>query len=276
MRSFEELKSIFDILATCNEPVSLETDKMLLVRFKWITAIAGKLYPGTVKGSFDAFVNDYGEFMYEGLGMETEDLIYLYETSLLQGNLDSYVLYYMNQSPLWDFRISYLGIDDYASKMPFLSFMKCSFDEFFEEKLYNMEEEGHVLRPVYDMFDKDNEPMDDVCIIKSSLYPYVEKLKGIVSGEHAEYIAYLERAYKVISDWMFGEDYHFATDKYGYFACCDASSFASCYGASGGAIDLKVAIIICAELIERAMFDLNEIYHFLPNQLSALLGRRDL
>lgn len=284
MRTFKEAAEIFDVLRE-SEAEDYGAGEVCTVStiLKWTEAVSRKLYPQLYKQTkFNSYhLNNEGCFM-DGSQSVEEDGEYIRMASVAQSDIPDYALVYAMNSPYWKMDFDYLNLeegiyseDGNENDMPMLDLLKRRFKGFIEEELLGdlgIAEEHHPLYSLYGMFEKDMDVADDMCGIRSILYPYLRKAKLVAGKEFFKHIDYIERAFSVLGKWLNnGVSVCVEGSEYTYFFCSDGSSDVYCYGMKcGGAIDFSYEVIIAAELIESAMFEIHEKYPFLDERILSL------
>ena len=275
MRSFEECKKIFDALYMADCSGSSEKAWCVTAyRMKWLSVVVHLLYPEIKPHLHRYYLNDKREVM-DG-DWEIEDCgDFLLQSSLLNGEVPDYALCYMAHSPFWD--ISYdntvIGTEEKGTsgqeELNASQFLKGRFGDILEE-LFIDDMDIIMERELMDVFElySTNEVADDLCVIKSELFPYVKKEKMVAGEECKKKIEAVEKAYGIIAGWLGINEVHFSTTNAGYFFTTDESAEASegLYGGYG-ALDFEPSIIICGELIEAALFEIHDLYPFLPEHI---------
>lgn len=272
MDRLKKLKYAFDVL---NEDYAIwgsdvkEDTFLFLLHLKVSIFISKKLYRCSLAYP-DIVVDRYSDIMYEGYPVD-EYLEYIMESKITSGILPDFVLTYFDKSPHWDIAVRCLYVDwdeDYVKedKKGFhyidKEYIQNCYEDFFEEEVYENEE---FMNKVISYYDVGADFTEDLCIIKSSLYPYLKKFEEVAKTDYPDEVKLLKEAYAVISAWLNGRDVDFQTEKYGYFLSSDDSD--ESYGYTRGCILHNRAMVVAAELIERIMFSLDEIYHILPGEI---------
>ncbi len=272
-RSYKELVSLFDGLNTWQSyNIACENDRIYyhLVVLKTAAFLSHKLYGE--KCPCPSFVrSEDGVFYYHG---ESADNCkeYLDEGSLCMGNLTTYALSYYYNSPHWEVfvRDTYADEDDfyydeqlygyrYDTESLHLWYRGCLDDDVLADPLNGSE--------LFSLINTDGDYMEGMCIIKSSLFPYLEEFKKAAGVLHPVKIKYLENAFKVIRSWAYyGRNYSLLSAKNGYFISLDDGGS---YVGNGeiGCLDFKKAVLVAGELIEEIMFSLDKKYHILPEEI---------
>lgn len=200
---------------------------------------------------------------------------YITQTAFNQSYIGYYALIYMDHSPYWETSMEWCGMDfseegEIEKELPFYEFLEKRFGTFLESHLYVPPEEEllsheHPLYDLYGMFD-DYEVADDMCVLKCLLYPYFSKAKKAAGNGFKEHVEYMGQAFSIIKGWLGINNCVVETEKYGYFFLADGS--ADAYNElGGGTLSFYPEVIICAELIEAAMFEIHEAVPFLPQEL---------
>ena len=273
MRSFEECKKIFDMLKPVDFSEGFPEAEVIAFRTKWYSSLSKILYPGYVKDFNDYFLDSQGEIM-EGKFPLRNTGDYYSQASLGISYICDYALCYMEKSPFWEVTYESCGMEEEGDEdMPFYLFLKKRFGDFFEKKLYQKPKDmifayEHPLYELYGFYEN-YEIADEMSAIRSSLYPYLEKASRIAGDEFKQHVRYAEEAFGVIEKWLCSMLHcSIKTKRYGYFFCSDDSSSVYNYGDNfGGAHNFCPEVIICAELIEAALFEIHEKIPFLPRRI---------
>lgn len=280
MERIKILKSLFNRLSSeysLEGSSSVEGGFLFLMHLKISIMISRLLYDNNKKRSYpDIVMGEYAGLLYEGYSIE-DDLDYISQSKLTCSFLPDYVLVYMYESPFWDVKIANLYVDDFedyldkdekGDSVVGEKYIRRWYGDFFEEEVYASEE---LFDKITSFYYVGSDFTDDLCVIKSSLFPYLDKFKKAGEKEYPEEIRYLEEAYNVIGAWMMGVDDFFQTEKNGYFFSTDNSDESLGYGE--GCIVHNRAIVVAAELIEEIMFYLDNIYHIFPEDIT---GKEEL
>ena len=253
MRSFEELRAVYDLLEKSNcEKVRRSGFRMSAIKLKRVQMIMEYLYPD--KGIVDvAYVDDKWNWYFEG--SELEDGEILSYSSLLFNEVVDRVIRYMLDSPYWDVRISSCYVDDYNEKKE--DIIKHLFRNFFDSDVDGVPEK------IISFFYGDEECEESICCIRSSLYPYVKELSEKAKDTYPQEVEYLDKAISVILDWLEGCSYRMETKKNGYFFCLDGNDIFT----STGYLEFREEMIVAAEMVESIVFKLDPVYHVLPESL---------
>lgn len=270
VRKFEELKPLWDKMAgfTSGDYIEGRNEYVLSMIVRVTHCVRELLYPGC-KQTYDACIDEYGDMSVD------EDEI-MEEVNPLFSNIIDDVLRWFKESPFWDLSYGIYGTDgnfedggDEVStpeEMAAISVCSLGDEEITEESaLYRFmrneyedwEEYGSMSGPGY-------------VIIVSYLYPYFKKLKEVSKKEDEELISYLDKAFSVISEWMFqGEGFDCCTSMAGYFLCQGGNLYDDGYGShcqDYGVCDYMYQILIAGEMVESILFELDERYHVLPEE----------
>ena len=279
MRTFAECKKIYETLYHADfEGTKGKDFCVTALRIKWLSSVAHFLYPTYYKNVHQYHLTDEGKVMDGSVDIEDAG-DYLLQACLINGEVADYALCYMKHSPFWDISYDYAQIkstDEYGMdeemnevEMEPADFLKgrfgCFMEDVFEKDMDVLK--SKELQNLFDMY-VDGEVTDEICAIKSELFPYVEKAKAIAGNECKEMIDTVDEAFKTIRSWQGISEVHFDTPKAGYFFASDESSdiYEGWYG-TYGALDFDPSVIICGELIEAALFEIHERYPFLPEHI---------
>lgn len=274
MRTYEECVKLYTLLKSLDTYFESEEWSMVNFRLKWVSAVARSLYSSNSKLYKYTLELGDGYFYSDYFGDTVEDAYdcdYMQEYSLLSGTVSDYTLSYMEKSPFWRveydstfiYSLSEVGMDEDAENAENAIQLLKHIHPGFMEEVY---EKPEHLEVIFNMYGYDEDADEGLCYIKSLLYPYVKKAKEVAGG--CEEIMVIENAYSTIEKWLGGGGYIFSTDKAGYFLLPDNSAGlwgGYCYG--DGAVGFDPAIIICAELIEAAMFRIHDRTPFLPEDI---------
>lgn len=271
-RSFKELKFLFDAL---DESYSLNSDScqefafVFLMHLKLTAILCNKIYPSMELGFPDITMNGYKDIYYGGIRPD-DDLEYIVESKLGCSCIPDYVLAYFMRSPHWDVRVRSLYLDtsdDYVcndgdSFYVGEEFVRHSYGDFLDKEIYEDKNNMEKIERCYEVGD---DFTDDLCVIRSDLYPYIPLFKKAAGRRHREKFLYLDKAFRVIRRWLNGFSFEITTSKHGYFFCSDDSD--ENYGAVMGCIIHERAMVVAAELIEEIIFSLDAEYHLLPEEI---------
>ncbi len=271
-RSYSELKDLFNALDECN-PIRGDYPYDYLMHIK-VTSFLSKVLYGEKSHFFDATIED-GMLKYEGAGID-EDGEYYFERSFGYGFFSDYLFAYMKQSPHWDETVVGLYVQGdeegievleeptlYEDKVVGEKYLRNEFKDFFDEEVYEDKEKMHDVQGYYLV---DYDYPDALCVIKSSLYPYMKEFEERAGKRYKEEIKLLKRAFEVISyPVRGGVSSCIESSKYAYFLFTD-NSCAEC-GSEYGCVDHKRAVIVAAELIEEIMFTLDKELGILPEEI---------
>lgn len=275
MRTFAECKKIYDMLYHADlEGMYGKEATVAFFRTKWLNILAMNIYPEYNKHIHQYHLSEEKKLM-DG-NYELEDCgDYLMQFSVLNGEAADYALCYMKNSPFWELIYDYAKIynpDEYGyevdeTEMEMEEFLKGRLGSFLEDAFEEKEILGKELLDVYELYST-AETTDELCGIKTELYPFVKMAKEVAGEDCKEMILALEQAFLTVKGWLGINEVHFSTDKSGYFIVTDSSSdIMSGYPGYYGALDLDPAIIICGELIEAALFEIHDKYPFLPEEI---------
>lgn len=284
VRTFAECKKIYKLLNQVDfDGLSGKDWCVAALRIKWLSVITNIIYPQYKNGVHRYHITEEMRTMDGNIDIaECGD--YLLQCGIINGEVADYALSYMSHSPFWrvtydyarvyspeeDGEYDYEEMEKSRTEMDAASFLEPSFECFFEEGFFKSEQrylKADKLLEVFELYEE-SEVTDELCAIRSDLYPYVKKAREVAGEDCKEIFKYIELAYRTIRNWLGLCNVYFDTPKAAYFFAADGS--ASIYeGWSGyyGALEFDPAIIICAELIESALFEIHSKYPFLSKEI---------